>query len=352
MKQEELFEMLPPIAVDFLNYYSVIKNRSDLTITEYANDLLTFFRFLKIENGLEDKYTPFEKIDVKDVTESLISNVTLNDAYKYLAYCKNQRDNNERTRARKVASLRMFYKFLTVQKGIFKENPLQELDSPQIKKSLPKYLTLEESLSLLKAVDGKNRERDYCIITLFLNCGMRLSELVSLNISDIRTNNTLVVTGKGNKERTIYLNDACVDAINAYLPVRPVDGVKDKNALFISRNKKRISPKTIQCIVKNTLEKAGLGDRDLSTHKLRHTAATLMYQYGDVDVLAIKEILGHENLNTTQIYTHIVDEQLKKAAQANPLSHVKAPHRPDFEGVNENTQEESDEVKKPAKELE
>lgn len=352
MKQEELFEMLPPIAVVFLNYYSVIKNRSDLTITEYANDLLTFFRFLKIENGLEDKYMPFEKIDVKDVTESLISNVTLNDAYKYLAYCKNQRDNNERTRARKVASLRMFYKFLTVQKGIFKENPLQELDSPQIKKSLPKYLTLDESLSLLKAVDGKNRERDYCIITLFLNCGMRLSELVSLNISDIRTNNTLVVTGKGNKERTIYLNDACVDAINAYLPVRPVDGVKDKNALFISRNKKRISPKTIQCIVKNTLEKAGLGDRDLSTHKLRHTAATLMYQYGDVDVLAIKEILGHENLNTTQIYTHIVDEQLKKAAQANPLSHVKAPHRPDFEGVNENTQEESDEVKKPAKELE
>lgn len=352
MKQEELFGMLPPIAVDFLNYYSVIKNRSDLTITEYANDLLTFFRFLKIENGLEDKYMPFEKIDVKDVTESLISNVTLNDAYKYLAYCKNQRDNNERTRARKVASLRMFYKFLTVQKGIFKENPLQELDSPQIKKSLPKYLTLDESLSLLKAVDGKNRERDYCIITLFLNCGMRLSELVSLNISDIRTNNTLVVTGKGNKERTIYLNDACVDAINAYLPVRPVDGVKDKNALFISRNKKRISPKTIQCIVKNTLEKAGLGDRDLSTHKLRHTAATLMYQYGDVDVLAIKEILGHENLNTTQIYTHIVDEQLKKAAQANPLSHVKAPHRPDFEGVNENTQEESDEVKKPAKELE
>lgn len=348
LKQEELLEMLPPIAVDFLNYYSVIKNRSDLTVTEYANDLLTFFRFLKIENGLEDKYAPYEKIDVKDVSLELIEGVTLNDAYKYLAYCKNQRDNNERTRARKVASLRMFYKFLTVQKGVFKENPLQELDSPQIKKSLPKYLTLEESLSLLKAVDGKNRERDYCIITLFLNCGMRLSELVSLNISDIRTNNTLVVTGKGNKERTIYLNDACVDAINAYLPVRPVDGVKDKNALFISRNKKRISPKTIQCIVKNTLEKAGLGNRDLSTHKLRHTAATLMYQYGDVDVLAIKEILGHENLNTTQIYTHIVDEQLKKAAQANPLSHVKAPHRPELDLPDEKSEESSNEVKKPA----
>ncbi len=330
MRHEEILNLLPPVVIDFLNYYSVIKNRSDLTVNEYANDILTYLRFLKLERGLVDKYTTFEKIEVQDIELELIKSVTLNDAYKYLAYCKNNRDNNERTRARKVASLKMFYKFLTVQKGFFTDNPLQELDSPQIKKSLPKYLTLEESLALLNAVDGKNRERDYCIITLFLNCGMRLSELVSLNLSDIRTNNTLVVTGKGNKERTIYLNDACVDAINAYLPVRPVDGVKDKNALFISRNKKRISPKTIQAIVKSTLNKAGLGERDLSTHKLRHTAATLMYQYGDVDVLAIKEILGHENLNTTQIYTHIVDEQLKKAAQANPLSNVKAPHRGDY----------------------
>lgn len=336
MRQEELLNLLPPVAIDFLNYYSVIKNRSDLTVNEYANDLLTFFRFLKLEYGFVDKYTQFEKINVSDIDNELIKGVTLNDAYKYLAYCKNNRDNNERTRARKVASLKMFYKFLTVQKGIFKDNPLQEIDSPKIKKSLPKYLTLEESLDLLNAVDGKNKERDYCIITLFLNCGMRLSELVSLNLSDIRTNNTLVVTGKGNKERTIYLNDACVDALNAYLPLRPVDGVKDKNALFISRNKQRISPKTIQCIVKNTLKKAGLGERDLSTHKLRHTAATLMYQYGDVDVLAIKEILGHENLNTTQIYTHIIDEQLKKAAQANPLSNVKAPHRANFDAASSN----------------
>lgn len=330
MKKEQFVDIFPSYAVEFLNYYSVIKNRSDLTVTEYANDLLTFFRFLKVIRGLANKDIPFEEINVDDLSLDLVSSVTLTDAYMFLVYCKDNRGNNERTRARKATTLRNFYKYLSVQKRLINDNPLQELDSPKLKKTLPKYLTLDESLALLEAVDGKFRERDYCIITLFLNCGLRLSELVSLNLSDIRTNNTIVVTGKGNKERTIYLNQACIDAINAYLPFRPVDGVKDKNALFISRQKGRISPKTIQYIIKNTLEKAGLGDRELSTHKLRHTAATLMYQYGDVDVLAIKEILGHESLSTTQIYTHIMDEQLKKAAESNPLSSVKAPRRPVF----------------------
>lgn len=330
MKKEQFIDIFPSYAFEFLNYYSVIKNRSSLTVLEYANDLLTFFRFLKVIRGLADKDTPFEEICVNDLSLEAISSVSLNDAYMFLVYCKDTRGNNEKTRARKATTLRNFYKYLTVQKKLIEDNPLQELDSPKIKKSLPKYLTLDESISLLNAVDGKFKERDYCIITLFLNCGMRLSELVSLNLSDIRSNNTIVVTGKGNKERTIYLNDACVDAINAYLPFRPVDGVKDKNALFISRQKGRISPKTVQFIVKSTLEKAGLGGRDLSTHKLRHTAATLMYQHGDVDVLAIKEILGHESLSTTQIYTHILDEQLKKAAASNPLSSVKAPRRPDI----------------------
>ncbi len=330
MKKEQFIDIFPTYAFEFLNYYSVIKNRSDLTVIEYANDLATFFRFLKVIKGLADKETPFEDIYIKDLSIDVIANVSLNDAYMFLVYCKDVRNNNEKTRARKATTLRNFYKYLTVQKKLIDDNPLQELDSPKIKKSLPKYLTLDESLVLLNAVEGKYKERDYCIITLFLNCGLRLAELVSLNLSDIRSNNTIVVTGKGNKERTIYLNDACVDAINAYLPYRHVDGVKDKNALFISRQKGRISPKTVQYIVKTTLEKAGLGDRDLSTHKLRHTAATLMYQYGDVDVLAIKEILGHESLSTTQIYTHIMDDQLKKAAAANPLSGVKAPKRPEF----------------------
>ena len=337
LKKEDFIYVFPPFVFEYLNYNSVIKNRSDLTVQEYANDLHTFFRFLKQIRGLVPSDTPFEEIKINDLTIETIASVTLNDAYMFLVYCKDERENNERTRARKATTLRMFYKYLTVQKRLLNENPLQELDSPKIKKSLPKYLTLDESLDLLNAVDGKFKERDYCIITLFLNCGMRLSELVSLNLSDIRSNNTIVVTGKGNKERTIYLNNACIDAINAYLPFRPVDGVKDKdrNALFISRQKTRISPKTVQYIVKTTLEKAGMKDRELSTHKLRHTAATLMYQYGNVDVLAIKEMLGHESLSTTQIYTHIMDEQLQKAADANPLSSVKAPKRPVFLDENE-----------------
>ena len=340
MKKEEFIYIFPSYAVDFLNYYSVIKNRSDLTVIEYANDLQTFFRFLKVIRGKISKETPFEEITVNDLTINEVSNITLSDAYMFLVYCKDNRGNNERTRARKATTLRNFYKFLTVQKKLIDENPLQELDSPKIKKTLPKYLTLDESLTLLNSIDGKYKERDYCIITLFLNCGMRLSELVSLNLSDIRSNNTLVVTGKGNKERTVYLNDACIDAINAYLPFRHVDGVKDKDALFISRQKTRISPKTVQFIVKNTLEKAGLAGRELSTHKLRHTAATLMYQHGNVDVLAIKEILGHESLSTTQIYTHIMDEQLKNAAASNPLSCVKAPKRPVIDTNNNSNQDE------------
>lgn len=335
MKKEDFINVFPSFVFEYLNYTSVIKNRSDLTVIEYANDLYTFFRFLKQIRGIVPKDTPFDEIEIQDLTLETVASVTLSDAYMFLVYCKDDRANNERTRARKATTLRMFYKYLTIQKRVINENPLQELDSPKIKKTLPKYLTLDESLSLLNSVDGKFKERDYCIITLFLNCGMRLSELVSLNLSDIRSNNTIVVTGKGNKERTIYLNDACIDAINAYLPFRPVDGVKDKNALFISRQKSRISPKTVQYIVKNTLEKAGLKDRDLSTHKLRHTAATLMYQHGNVDVLAIKEMLGHESLSTTQIYTHIMDEQLQKAAEANPLSSVKTPKRPILTSVND-----------------
>lgn len=342
MKKESFPYIFPSFAVDFLNYYSVIKNRSDLTVTEYANDLATFFRFLKVIRGLADKDTPFTEIDIKNISLETVAGVTLSDAYMFLVYCKDNRGNNERTRARKATTLRNFYKFLCVQKKLIEENPLQELDSPKIKKTLPKYLTLDESLALLNAVDGKFRERDYCIITLFLNCGLRLSELVSLNLSDIRSNNTMVVTGKGNKERTVYLNDACIDAINAYLPRRPVDGIKDRNALFISRQLGRISPKTVQYIVKTTLEKAGLSDRALSTHKLRHTAATLMYQHGNVDVLAIKEILGHESLSTTQIYTHIADEQLRNAAESNPLSTVKAPKRPNIVTDSDNSTDETE----------
>lgn len=322
MKREEFVD-LPPLVREFLQYLEIIKNKSSLTIIEYASDLRTFFRFMKISRGLVPPNADFDEIDISDIDIGFIRTVTLNDAYEYLSFCRNERDNSAATRSRKVSSLRTFFKFLDVQKALLDNNPMRELDTPKIKKALPKYLTLEQSLDLLNCIDGKYKERDYCIITLFLNCGLRLSELVSLNYRDVRDDGTMRVTGKGNKERTIYLNQACMDAIKEYMKVRPVDGVVDKNALFLSSRRQRISPKTVQHIVYENLEKAGLSGLGLSTHKLRHTAATLMYQHGDVDVLVLKEILGHENLGTTQIYTHIIDEQLKQAANANPLANVK-----------------------------
>ena len=313
----------PQLLKDFMIYLDVIKNKSKLTIEEYESDLTLFFRFLKLYRGLVPSSEEFEKIDISDIDDKFIKSITLNDAYAFLSYCKNERDNHEATRARKVASIRAFFKYITLQKQILDENPMQMLDSPKLKKSLPKYLTLEESIKLLHSVDGKNKERDYCIIVFFLNCGLRLSELVSLNYNDIRDDGTLRVTGKGNKERTIYLNESCLDAYKRYMKVRPADGVSadQKNALFLSNRLKRISPKTVQHIVYDTLERAGL--EGYSAHKLRHTAATLMYQHGNVDVLVLKDILGHENLGTTEIYTHIVDEQLKKASESNPLANIK-----------------------------
>lgn len=316
---------LPPLLQDFANQQLAIKNKSELTVDEYALDLILFFRYLKAQQSGALLSPSFSDIDISDIDIEFLRKVTLADAYAFLSYCKSERDNDAAARARKVSSIRAFFKYLCVQRKMLDENPMQELETPKQKRAQPKYLTLEESLRLLASVEGKYKERDYCILTLFLNCGLRLSELVSINYTDIKDNNTLVVRGKGNKERTVYLNEACVTAIRNYMAVRPVDKVrqKDKTALFLSSRFQRISPKTVQHMVYGYLDKCGLGDRGLSVHKLRHTAATLMYQHGNVDVLVLKEILGHENLGTTEIYTHLVDEQLKKASDANPLSNVK-----------------------------
>lgn len=316
---------LPPLLQDFANHQLAIKNKSELTVDEYALDLILFFRYLKAQQSGKVLSPSLADIDISDIDIEFLRKVTLADAYAFLSYCKSERDNDAAARARKVSSIRAFFKYLCVQRKLLDENPMQELETPKQKRAQPKYLTLEESLRLLASVEGKYKERDYCILTLFLNCGLRLSELVSINYTDIKDNNTLVVRGKGNKERTVYLNEACVTAIRNYMAVRPVDKVrqKDKTALFLSSRFQRISPKTVQHMVYGYLDKCGLGDRGLSVHKLRHTAATLMYQHGNVDVLVLKEILGHENLGTTEIYTHLVDEQLKKASDANPLSNVK-----------------------------
>lgn len=322
MKKEE-FGALPKLVQQYLIYIEAIKGHSELSVLEYASDLRTFFRYLAKEKDLCPKDTPDNEIDLSPIGLNFIQSVNLTDAYQFLIYCKNVRKNNESTRARRVIAIRRFYAYLSDNLGLLENNPMKTLDTPKTKKSLPKYLTLEEAEKLLSVIDGKFKERDYAIITLFLNCGMRLSELVSIDYSDIKSDGSLVITGKGNKERKIYLNQACVNAVANYMRVRPNDGVRDK-ALFLSSRNQRISPKTVQHLVNQYLEKAGLGGRGLSVHKLRHTAATLMYQHGNVDLLLLKEILGHENLGTTEIYTHISEDATKKAVESNPLSKEKS----------------------------
>lgn len=308
----------------FLAHIYTVQGKSVKTTQEYFYDLRTFFRYLKrrrTEMNIE-----LDEVDISDIDLAFISSVTLNDAQDFMMYIANKCKNGAAARARKVCSLRAFYKYLTKSAGKLKTNPLEDLQGPRQKKTLPKYLELNESLKLLQTIDSTHPQRDYCIITLFLNCGMRISELVGINLSDISyESRTLRLLGKGNKERIISLNDACIEAIQAYLKVRPVDGVKDKNALFISKRMQRLSAKTIQWVLPRFFEKAGLGGRGLSAHKLRHTAATLMYQHGSVDIRALKEILGHQNLNTTEIYTHISNKEIEAAINANPLAHVSPP---------------------------
>lgn len=319
----------PPIIRDFLTYSSTIKGKSKLSVEEYYFDLSTFFKYIKLSRGLSPSDKEFQEIDISDIDEVLVKSITISDLLAFLVFCKEERDNNAATRARKASTLRVYFRYLTNTKHILTDNPAVELETPKTKKSLPRFLTLEESLKLLSVVDGDYKERDYCIITFFLNCGMRLSELCSLNLTSFGENGSMTLLGKGNKERTVYLNQACIDALEKYLPTRPVDGVlqKDKNALFLSKFKKRVSNKTVQHIVYSNLEKAGLGDRGLSVHKLRHTAATLMYQHGNVDIRILKDILGHANLGTTQIYTHISDSQIKKAIDSNPLGNIKSENK-------------------------
>ena len=318
----------PPIIREFLTYFEAVRGKSGTTVSEYFYDLKTFFKFFLHSKGLCPADVSMEQVDIYSIDIETVRKVTLGDLYAFLIYCKNVRGNNEGTRARKTVCLRMFFKYLTSKTGQLSINPAEQLELPKTKKALPKHLTLEQSRELLEAIDVTSPyyKRDYCILTLFLNCGLRLSELYGLNATDIRTDGTMRVTGKGNKERVVYLNDACVSAITEYLRVRPQDLLKgdDRNALFISRLNKRLGRRGIQSMVDGYFEKIGLDAQGYSVHKLRHTAATLMYQHGNVDVRVLKEILGHESLSTTQIYTHVSNEQARQAAAANPLAGEKA----------------------------
>ena len=319
----EEIKTAPRLISDFLTYSEIVRGKSTKSIDEYYLDLRTFFRYILLSNNVISE-DDFENADISLVTTEMLNKLSLNDLYQYLVYCKNVRGNNSTTRARKTSTLRIYFKYLHTNVHLISNNPAELLETPKLKKSLPKYLDLDESLKFLQSIDGPYKERDLCMMVLFLNCGLRLSELCALNLSSIRSDHTLRVVGKGNKERIVYLNQSCIDAINNYLPHRPNDGVlaKDKDALFLSKRKSRISNKTVQYIVKTTFEKAGLGGMGYSTHKLRHTAATLMYQKGGVDVRVIQNILGHQNLGTTQIYTHVSDKQIESASNANPLANI------------------------------
>ena len=313
---------------DFLYYLQTIKGRQPSTVDEYFNDLKLFFRYIKVQKKLVPADLPYENIPVDDVDLSLIASVTLNDGYSFMNYLQRERHNDKAARARRTTSIKSFYKYLTDKKHLLKVDPLKDLERPNAreKNPMPKYLTLEQSIELLNAVEGKYKERDYCILTFFLNCGMRLAELVAMDYNDIRSDHTAQIISKGNKKRIVYFNDACMDAYEAYMKVRPVDGVRaqDKYALFLSSQKRRISREMVQKMVYKYLEKIGLDSQGYSVHKLRHTAATLMYQHGNVDIRVLKDVLGHESLSTTEIYTHLDSRQIEAAAKSNPLSKVKA----------------------------
>jgi len=319
----------PQILRDFLTYHETIKGQSALTIHEYYLDLRMFLRFMKLMRNDMPIRTDLEDIPIQDINIEFIRDIKTSDVFDFLSYLANDRTINgdspapeygisPTARARKLSALKSFYKYLTVRTKQLQENPVIDLEYPKLRKSLPKYLTIEQSAALLRAVSGQNQERDYAILMLFLNCGIRRSEMVGLNITDVYDDRIRVV-GKGNKERIVYFGTACRKAIDAYLPIRNKMVLSDNRALFGSRNGNRISTDAVHALVKKAFLKAGLDATQFSAHKLRHTAATMMLS-GGVDVKTVQEVLGHENLNTTQIYTHIENTELKIAAEANPLS--------------------------------
>lgn len=319
----------PQVLREFLIYHENIMGQSQLTISEYYLDLRMFLRFIKLMRADMSITTDLDSIDIRDIDISFIREIDTPDIFDFLSYLANDRAVNPESaapdygisaaaRARKLSSIKSFYKYLTVRTKQLEENPVAELEYPKLRKSLPKYLTLDQSAALLQAVSGQNEKRDYAILMLFLNCGIRRSELVGLNLTDVYEDRIRVV-GKGNKERFVYFGSACRRAIDAYLEERKQIELSDNRALFGSRDKNRISVTAVHRLVKKALLQAGLDSTQFSAHKLRHTAATMMLS-GGVDVKTVQEVLGHENLNTTQIYTHIESTELKIAAEANPLS--------------------------------
>lgn len=318
----------PKRVIEFLNYLENVKGKSVNTIKGYSVDLGLFFKFLKVYKGLENniELEKIEEVEISDLGDNFIKDITLSDIYAFLAFLEKVRNNSAYARARKVATLKSFFKFLNSKIKLIDENPTVELESPKINKRHPVYLTLDQSITVLNSMDkeDKNYYRDYCILTLFLNCGMRLSELCNIEIEKIK-GDTLTIIGKGNKERTVYLNEASIAAIENYLKNRnDLKATEEaKKYLFLSSKYRPINKRSVEILVKKHIENAGFKDQKYTPHKLRHTAATLMYKYGNVDIRSLQNILGHENISTTQIYTHVDDETLREAVKTNPLANIK-----------------------------
>lgn len=318
----------PKRVIEFLNYLENVKGKSLNTVKGYSVDLGLFFKFLKVYKGLENniELEKIEEVEISDLGDNFIKDITLSDIYAFLAFLEKVRNNSAYARARKVATLKSFFKFLNSKIKLIDENPTVELESPKINKRHPVYLTLDQSITVLNSMDkgNKNYYRDYCILTLFLNCGMRLSELCNIEIEKIKED-TLTIIGKGNKERTVYLNEASIAAIENYLKNRNDSKATEeaKKYLFLSSKYRPINKRSVEILVKKHIENAGFKDQKYTPHKLRHTAATLMYKYGNVDIRSLQNILGHENISTTQIYTHVDDETLREAVKTNPLANIK-----------------------------
>jgi len=322
----------PEFLNGFIDYYEVIKGKSKNTVNGYIIDISLFLKFMKVYKGEEKEAKKIEDVKINNITKDFLRKITLTDLFAFLSYTEKVRENGSYTRSRKVSALRAFFGYLHQKAKIIDENPALELETPKKEKRNPIYLTLEQCKILLNSMDkkDKNYPRDYCIFVLFLNCGMRLSELVGININDIDFSECkMTVIGKGNKERTVYLNKSCMIALNDYLSSRPPsnmikhDSKNSEKALFLSEQKQRISNRTVQNIISKELKQAGLDTKNLSVHKLRHTAATLMYQYGNVDIRALQELLGHQSISTTEIYTHVNNEQVRNAVESNPLADPK-----------------------------
>lgn len=320
----------PAYLNEFFTYQRVVKIKSERTLESYYIDLRLFLRYVKlVKNGISPE-TPMNDIPISDVPLEYIRDFTKLDILSYLNYVATERNNTATTRHRKLASLKVFYKCLYRDLNLISSDPTKDVDYPKMPERIPKYLDLDKSVALLENMNAEDPYyyRDYCIITLFINCGMRLSELVGINLQDVNLNErTLRLLGKGNKERIIHINDACASAIVQYLDERE-SSPEEQNALFLSKRGTRITNRRVQQIVDNALRDSHLDNQGYSTHKLRHTAATLMYQHGNVDTLILKEILGHKSISTTEIYTHIANESVKEAMDASPLANIQNTKKP------------------------